>query len=522
MALPPELGEESLSNLSVQQGSSEPAAYALVALKSFDFTPSDDERVFDFGGGTTDFDFGIYRGATGKKERRFNYVIEHFGAGGDRFSGGENLLELLAFSIFKKNKTALLKNGIQFEKHPEEDEFAGSEQLFSSSQEAKINTKILSEMLRPFWEGDKETCGEFLSSGNILVNLTDLNENVQVGFELDVDVDELNTLLSNRIERGIVNFFEALRLAFSHRDASLDDIDQIKIFLAGNSSQSHFVSSLFEKQIALQKEKMELAEDKDIFEVFQPLGADSDPTKPTGKTGVAFGLIESREGGKIKVIDHNMQAMIRKLKEMIGIKERQIEEQSSDISKSKNIVEDLKSNIKDLNGQASKRDKTIQDYKHDLACSQEQNQALSSKVEFYRENFEDDIRIYKVYSELTEETKNSLKNIFKNTSMKGIIACGIKEKNIINLWDYAMREVVNNKPDSAAIVSLFESLFAQFILAFPMYKLQNIQQGEEFDTQSHIRHNNSSRVTGSIDAILLQGYINTKTDKVIKQAVVVL
>ncbi len=36
-------------------------------------------------------------------------MIEHFGAGGDKFLGGENLLELLAFEIFKKNKIALLE-----------------------------------------------------------------------------------------------------------------------------------------------------------------------------------------------------------------------------------------------------------------------------------------------------------------------------------------------------------------------------------------------------------------------------
>lgn len=78
--------------------------------------------VFDFGGGTTDFDFGIYSEPTDRKDkRRFDYVIEHFGAGGDKFLGGENLLELLAFEVFKKNKKVLLEKGIQFEKHPEKD-----------------------------------------------------------------------------------------------------------------------------------------------------------------------------------------------------------------------------------------------------------------------------------------------------------------------------------------------------------------------------------------------------------------
>lgn len=106
-SLPAELGAKTIAELSVTKGASEPAAYALTALKEYGFEPENEERVFysvfDFGGGTTDFDFGIFRNAKGPKERRFDYVIEHFGAGGDKFLGGENLLELLAFEVFKKN-----------------------------------------------------------------------------------------------------------------------------------------------------------------------------------------------------------------------------------------------------------------------------------------------------------------------------------------------------------------------------------------------------------------------------------
>tara|TARA_B110000211_G_scaffold130937_1_gene150391 strand:- start:6343 stop:9162 length:2820 start_codon:yes stop_codon:yes gene_type:complete len=321
-SLPPELGEEALSRLTVTKGASEPAAYALVALQAFDFDPCDDERifysVFDFGGGTTDFDFGIFREANGKKERRFDYVIEHFGAGGDKFLGGENLLELLAFEIFKKNKEILLSKGIQFEKHPEKDSFAGSEQLFNSSQEAKINTKTLCETLRPFWEGDADSSID-LSQGAISINLTDVNAVVHTAFELDVDEDELNTILYQRIERGVINFFNALRLAFSNSKISLQDINGIEIFLAGNSSKSHFVKDIFEKQIFIQHEQMESSQIDGCFKLYPPLGADSeDVEKPTGKTGVAFGLIESREGGRIKVVDHNVEADDIRFKFYIG------------------------------------------------------------------------------------------------------------------------------------------------------------------------------------------------------------
>lgn len=308
-SLPAELGSETIAELTVTKGASEPAAYALTAFKSHEFDPEGDERifysVFDFGGGTTDFDFGIFREAKSGKERRFDYVIEHFGAGGDQFLGGENLLELLAFEVFKKNKSSLLEKGIQFEKHPEKDAFAGSEQLLSYSQEAKNNTKKLCIALRPFWEEHENF--EIHTSGELDITLTDINGVQHSSFTLEVNEEELKQLLSNRIERGVENFFNALRLAFSNSQESLNDIENVKIFLAGNSSQSSFVKTLFKKHIALQDEAIGNANGNSHFELYEPLGADkTDVEKPTGKTGVAFGLIESREGGNIMVIDRNV------------------------------------------------------------------------------------------------------------------------------------------------------------------------------------------------------------------------
>ncbi|MBE8233411.1 MAG: molecular chaperone DnaK, partial [Endozoicomonadaceae bacterium] len=127
-------------------------------------------------------------------------------------------------------------------------------------------------------------------------------------------------ILRERIERGITNFFEALRLAFSNSKLALHDIDSIKIFLAGNSSQSHFVKEIFEQHILLHDEEMKFSSEQESrFELFPPLGADkNDVEKPTGKTGVAFGLIESREGGSIMVIDHNVEANDIRFKYYLG------------------------------------------------------------------------------------------------------------------------------------------------------------------------------------------------------------
>ncbi len=73
-----------------------------------------------------------------RDERRYDYVIENFGAGGDRYLGGENLLELLAFEIFKKNSDILRENVCSFRRPSESSEFLGSELLLSDTREGKF------------------------------------------------------------------------------------------------------------------------------------------------------------------------------------------------------------------------------------------------------------------------------------------------------------------------------------------------------------------------------------------------
>lgn len=108
--------EEIMSKFRVRQGVSEPAAYAITALKGYGFDRIDEDEkimyaIFDFGGGTTDFDFGVWRCSDESKreEEDYDYVIEHFGSEGDAFLGGENLLELMAYEIFKANASLIQK-----------------------------------------------------------------------------------------------------------------------------------------------------------------------------------------------------------------------------------------------------------------------------------------------------------------------------------------------------------------------------------------------------------------------------
>ncbi|GAA7401404.1 hypothetical protein BD0140_12210 [Helicobacter pylori] len=98
--------EKTAKTFKVELRASEPCAYAISALKSYGFFKSEKldkpvyYGVFDFGGGTTDFDFGKWEKSTNPK---FFYKMTHFSSGGDKYLGGENLLELLAFEAYGQN-----------------------------------------------------------------------------------------------------------------------------------------------------------------------------------------------------------------------------------------------------------------------------------------------------------------------------------------------------------------------------------------------------------------------------------
>ncbi len=148
--------EKTAKTFKVELRVSEPCAYAISALKSYGFFKSEKldkpvyYEVFDFGGGTTDFDFGKWEKSASPK---FLYKMTHFSSGGDKYLGGENLLELLAFEAYAKNFQELKAKDIVIAK-PNYDRI--DTQRFGSfmqnSREARLNLQEIASKLRPFLE----------------------------------------------------------------------------------------------------------------------------------------------------------------------------------------------------------------------------------------------------------------------------------------------------------------------------------------------------------------------------------
>lgn len=316
-SLPQSLAENSevMARFSVEECATEPAAYIAVAMKAHQIEPTDEGiayAVFDFGGGTTDFDFGYYRWADEAEEARgLEEVFEHLEGAGDKFLGGENLLENLAYLVFKHNLDLCREAKISFTRPLDAEDFAGSELLLEKTQAASTNTLMMMARLRAYWEK-----GEINSNGVERINLIN-RDGERVSCEMQLPIDELDEYLDNRIQTGIVSFFAAMKKAFQKELPS-----KVHVLLAGNSSRSRRVTDAFgllpenADETAQVRFDFTQAAIEEIFGercpeimAYRPLTAElDDESAPTAKTGVALGILRICDGDKVKVINHTPSA----------------------------------------------------------------------------------------------------------------------------------------------------------------------------------------------------------------------
>ena len=301
-SLPIEIQEDKnlMKKFRVRHGANEPAAFAVCALSKLEIEPKKEEDkvyygVFDFGGGTTDFDFGIWKYS--EEEDLYDYELEHFGAGGDKYLGGENILKELAYKVFSDNSSNLRKSQIQYTRPEWCDEIVGEETLVSQTKQARQNSTKVAKELRGIWENTTTERVDYIS-----VNLFNSLGEVNAGFKLDIKEDELKNLIKDKIEKGIKNFFIKMEDAFKGEDAK-----EVNIFLAGNSCKHPFVEEIFNRYIEEKKDKFKI----NIYntKMFEQL-KETNKVNPTAKTGVAFGLIYSRNSGRIKVISRDEKANV--------------------------------------------------------------------------------------------------------------------------------------------------------------------------------------------------------------------
>jgi len=224
--------------------------------------------VFDFGGGTLDFSFGIYRKSSNdedimvieKENIRYRNVIELLKTDGMRL-GGEILIELLAYELYKHNKDIMEEKNIPIfvpEKAEQIPNYPAK--LLSRSHVAKVNLKSFSQIARRFFIGEVEKSAVEPELNLFSLNNTNITEPIKIKFS----EDDISTFIKIKMEEVVKNFKNILIQVFTEYSDRLKvlgfddfDIQDVKIILAGNTSKSKYLQEILDNE-KLEYELLEL------------------------------------------------------------------------------------------------------------------------------------------------------------------------------------------------------------------------------------------------------------------------
>ncbi len=299
--------------------------------------------VFDFGGGTLDYSFGVFGPDEMDPNSSNIYVL---GVDGDSEVGGELLIKKMSYWLYtsQENMSMFVENRIPFEKPTGEVLPNGCpEELFDSTANAKSNVRKLSERFtRDIFQGigisvnseemvavqgtggvlmpkqkktstindsnqtEKDTTKK--SSTRAVVNkdrsgqvvLYDVDGN-EVEIQVTVDENALIEKLTEVLHRKVEDFKNSMRRTFeSHKDL----LDQCKIvynekdvhiFEAGNSSRNYILQEEMNTAFSdMTHEIMLIDETDDDFMTKvakSTTGAKPNKIALTPKTAVAFGQV---------------------------------------------------------------------------------------------------------------------------------------------------------------------------------------------------------------------------------------
>lgn len=179
------------------------------------------------------------------------------------------------------------------------------------------------------------------------------------------------------------------------------------------------------------------------------------------------------------------------------------------------VIDENHSSTETLAEIANLRNKILQLEEHNKNCEK--------KIAIYESNYSLIEQSFISYKQLSEKTKQRLQNVFRGESVVEFFAGAIQIDNILSLWDFTKRRVIENEPDDiSSLRTIFLNLIelynkgqnqAEFILILP-------KEGEKYDNEKHYIH--GTKTDGNVKETELEGFINTKTNKIYKAIISVI
>ena len=227
--------------ITVEIGNEEPVAFIGAMIQEGEVKWEDKFAVFDFGGGTLDFAFGLYREANEdeKEEEEIDSVLEIYNTEGDERGGAEYLINKLSYYIYRENRDVMRENKIPFIVPIDEEkiQFFPEDLLQGKMTNAYLNLKSFNEQI----SRDILITGND-KNGSISLELKDV-DNMTKPVTLTVDIPLIKDSIKNNMEIIANNFIQMMK-----RDIP-EPYDNLKIFRAGNGSRNSILEEIFKNKI---------------------------------------------------------------------------------------------------------------------------------------------------------------------------------------------------------------------------------------------------------------------------------
>jgi len=311
------------NHFSVLLGQSEPAAYAVCAIKEFAIGGQYKKAlcgVYDLGGGTVDYHFGVFTGGNTP------YEYESIQNGGNPRLGCENILEELAYHVFSFMKDELPKRSITYQFPKQYSRNLQDLRHTSDSTIARRNTLRMISALREVWIHNFEPIKEDRLCYFEVYSDTDSPESCYLEIESDSSVKEpkvtdtkselklslnpevLRKFFQERLESTIWEFLE-MQEHIQKNDPTMPCV----IFLAGNGAKAPMVKEIFQRYIN--------ERNMNHCKLYPPLGTKEAEelgqntsgrvgSIPNAKTGVAHGLLIALPHSDFIVVKETHQQFI--------------------------------------------------------------------------------------------------------------------------------------------------------------------------------------------------------------------
>lgn len=228
--------------INIEVGNEEPVAFVGAMIQEGEIKWGDKFAIFDFGGGTLDFAFGLYRKATEEEEEdeEIASVLEIYNTEGDERGGAEYLINKLSYYIYSANQDAMKENMIPFIVPLDEKkiEFFPEDLLRGKSTNAYLNLKSFNEQIaRKIFVNNDDA-----DSNSVSIDLKDINNSTK-NITLTVDKAFIKDRIEGHMERIVDNFIQMLE-----RDIP-EPYEDLKIFRAGNGSRSTILENILNNRL---------------------------------------------------------------------------------------------------------------------------------------------------------------------------------------------------------------------------------------------------------------------------------